>query len=190
MKIYKNQSEVDADIKDGVLLIKGDVRFEVSFSIEANIVVEEGDINALDINAWDIKAGDINAVDINAGDINAVDIKAGNINAGDINALDINAVDISFYAVAFAYNSFVCKSIVGRRENSKYFCLDKEVEIKKKAMIEEQREFFVDDIIHDIEGFDFNSKEARDIVRNVLIEYGKECEEFGKNKVLAEMKHD
>ena len=180
MKVYKSQAEIEADIVDGVLLIKGDVRFEVSFSIEAKIVVEAGNINALNINAWDIDAWDINARDI----------KAGNIDALNINAWDIKAGDISFYAVAFAYTSFICKSIVGRRENSKYFCLDKEVEIKKKAMTEEQREFFVDDIIHDIEGFDFNSKEARDIVRSVLIEYGKECEEFGKNKVLAEMKHD
>lgn len=59
------------------------------------------------------------------------DINAGNINAGDINAWDINARNISFYAVAFAYSSFKCKSIIGRRKNSKYFCLDKEVEIRE-----------------------------------------------------------
>ena len=59
------------------------------------------------------------------------DIYAGDIDAGDIDAWDIDAGDISFWAVCFAYNSFKCKSIAGRRDNAKYFCLDKEVEISK-----------------------------------------------------------
>ena len=55
----------------------------------------------------------------------------GNIDARDIKARDIEARDISFYAVAFAYISFACKSIIGRRQNSKFFCLDSEVKINK-----------------------------------------------------------
>lgn len=47
----------------------------------------------------------------------------GNINAGDINAWDIN-----YYAVCFAYRIFKCKSIKSRRENSRHFCLDNEIE--------------------------------------------------------------
>ena len=43
---------------------------------------------------------------------------------------DINAGDIQFYAVAFAYTSFACKSIMSRREPSKFFCLDSEVKFK------------------------------------------------------------
>ena len=39
MKIYKTQKEIEADIVDGVLKIRGDVKFEVSFSIEAKIIV-------------------------------------------------------------------------------------------------------------------------------------------------------
>ena len=96
-KIYKTQKEIEADIKDGVLAIEGDVSFECSFSIDARIEVKAGDIKA-----WNIKAG--------------------NIEAGDI----------SFYAVAFAYFSFKCKSIIGRRDKNKYFCLDNEVEITGK----------------------------------------------------------
>jgi hypothetical protein len=131
MKIYKTQQEIEADVVDGVLKIKSDVKFEVSFSIDASIIVT-GNINAWDINAWDINArninaGDIIAGDINAGNINAWDINARNINAGDIIAGDINAGDISFFAVCFTYISFRCKSIVGRREKSKYFCLDSDV---------------------------------------------------------------
>lgn len=37
MKIYKTQQEVEADIKDGVLVIEGDVRFECSISIQGSI---------------------------------------------------------------------------------------------------------------------------------------------------------
>ena len=109
MKIYKTHQEVEADIVDSVLTIQGDVSFEFSLSIEASIIVKAGNITA-----WDINARDINARDIIAWDINARDIKAGNI---------------SFFAVAFARISFKCKSIIGKRENSKYFCLDSEVEI-------------------------------------------------------------
>ena len=121
MKIYKTQGEIEADIKDNVLSIKGDVKFECSFSIEAKIIIEAGNIEAGDIKAWDIKAGNIKAGDIKAWNIEAWNIEAGNIKAGDI----------SFYAVCFAYFSFSCKSIIGQRNNSKYFCLDSEVVIKR-----------------------------------------------------------
>ena len=72
----------------------------------------------------------IHAGNINAWDINACDINAWNINACDINAWDINAWDIIFNAVCFAYKTFVCKSIKGKRDNNKYFCLDSDVVIK------------------------------------------------------------
>ena len=140
MKIYKTQAEIEADIVDGVLTVNEDVKFECSFSINASLKIE-GDIDARNIDAWDIDAcnidaGDINARNIDARNINARDIYAGDIDAGDIdawniNAGDIDAGDISFWAVCFAYNSFKCKSIAGRRDNAKYFCLDKEVEISK-----------------------------------------------------------
>ena len=130
MKIYKTQAKIEADIKDNVLTVDDDVTFECSFTVSASLKIA-GNINAWNINAWDINAENINAWNINAEDINAWDINAWNINAWDIDAEDINAWDISFYAVCFAYIKFVCKSIVGRRENSKYFCLDGEVEIKK-----------------------------------------------------------
>ena len=114
-KIYKTQQEVEADIVDEVLTINSDVIFEVSISIDASIVVN-GDIKARDINAWNLNARDINCRDINA---------------RNINARNIDARNIDFYAVCFAYEKFSCKSIKGRRENSKYFCLDGEVEIIK-----------------------------------------------------------
>ena len=98
--------------------------------------IKARDIKALDINAGDINSGDINAHNINAWDIKSGDINANNINSLDINAWDINARNIksnniSFYAVCFARETFVCESIEGRRENSKYFCLDSDVVIEK-----------------------------------------------------------
>ena len=121
-KIYKTQEEVNADVIDNNLIIRGDVSFEFSVKIAGSLIVTEGDITACDITAWDIKARDITG-----GDIEARNIVAGNIKAGR----DIKAEKISFYAVAFAYSGFKCKSIFGRRKNSKYFCLDSEVEINK-----------------------------------------------------------
>ncbi len=106
MKIYKTQSEVEKDIKNGVLVIDDDVTFECSISIDASI--DACDINACDINAYNIKAGDINAYDINAG-------------------------DISYYAFCFSYNSIKCSSIEARRENhSEPICLDGKLEIKEQ----------------------------------------------------------
>ena len=121
MKIYKTQKEIEADIKDGVLTVDGDVKFEVSFSIFASLKI----------------AGNITARDINAGNITAWNITARDITAWDITAWDINAGNINFYAVCFAYAKFVCNSIVGRRQNSKYFSLDGKVKImpdEKKSL--------------------------------------------------------
>lgn len=117
-----------------------DIKIDFDLNIECNIKAREinvldikaRNINALDINACNIKARNINAMDINSCDINVLDIKARNINAGNINAVNINANNILFYAVCFAYKTFVCNTIRGIRENSKYFCLDSDVVIKSK----------------------------------------------------------
>lgn len=95
--------------------------FNDDVDFKCNIVVDSG-IFANDIKALNIKVHDINACDIYARNIKALDINAGNINANKI----------SFNAVCFAYKTFVCNAIIGRRENSKYFCLDSDVVIKNK----------------------------------------------------------
>jgi len=148
MKIYKTQAEVEADIKNEVLSIRGDVKFECSISISASIIITAGNITALDITAWnitalDITAGDITAWNITAGDINAWninarnitagdinarnitawnitagDINAWNINARDINAWNINARDILYYVFCCVYKSIKCFSIKARREKA------------------------------------------------------------------------
>jgi len=123
MKVYKTQAQVEKDIKNGVLAIDGDVKFECSINIEASINAE--DINARDITAWNITARDITASDITASDINARDITAWNINARNI-----NAEDILYYAVCFAYQNIKCLSIKSKREVSKHFCLDGEITFK------------------------------------------------------------
>jgi len=133
MKVYKSQSEVEKDIKDNVLVVDEDVKFECSISIEASLKIA-GNINALDIDAWDINAWDINARDINALDIDAGDINAGNINAWNINARDINAGDILYYAFCCVYNSIKCLSTKAKRKvHQEPICLDGELEIKKNT---------------------------------------------------------
>jgi len=59
MKIYKTQQEVERDIKNKVLNIEGDVKFECNISISASINIDAGNIDAWDIHAWDINAGNI-----------------------------------------------------------------------------------------------------------------------------------
>ena len=121
MKIYKTQREVEKDIKNGVLAIEGDVKFECSISICASIKVTAGNIDA----------GNINAGNIDAGNINAGDINAGNIDAGDINAGDIDARNILYYAFCGVYDSIKCLSIKAKREkHSEPVCLDGKLEIK------------------------------------------------------------
>jgi len=97
--------------------------------------INAGDIKAWDIIAWDIIAWDINARDIKAWNIIARDINVWNIIARDINADNINAKNISYLAVCFAYKNIECKSIGGRRLNSKHFCLDSEIKIKKEKKV-------------------------------------------------------
>jgi cytoskeletal protein CcmA (bactofilin family) len=150
MKIYKTQASVEADIKNGVLAIIGDVKFECDISIFANIVITAGDITvwnitarnitARNITAWNITAGDINAGDINAGDINARDI-----NAWDINAWDINARDIKYYAFCCVYNNIKCKSITSKKEkHHKPICLDGKLEIIKDDEVEKAIKLLID----------------------------------------------
>ena len=63
MKIYHTQKEIEADIKNNELFVDGDVKFECSFIINANLRIA-GDIDARDIIAWDIIALNINANNI------------------------------------------------------------------------------------------------------------------------------
>jgi len=132
MKIYKTQQAVEQDIKNGVLSIKGDVKFECSITILASIVIA-GNITAGDIIARDITAGDITAGNITAWDINAGNITAGDITAGDITAGDITAGDILYYAFCCVYKSIKCISIKAKREPHKEpICLEGKIEYKDK----------------------------------------------------------
>ena len=125
MKIYKTQKEIEVDIKNDVLVVDGDVKFEVSFSISASLKIA-GNITAWNINAWNINAWNINAWNINA----------WNINAWDINAWNINARDILYYAFCEVYNSIKCLSIKAKREkHNEPICLDGKLEIKDKTEI-------------------------------------------------------
>ena len=123
MKIYNTQEEVEKDIVNDVLVIKGDVKFNADISIAASILVIEGNITAESITAWDINAWDINAENITARDITAK----------DINAWGINAKDILYYAFCTVYRSIKCVSIKAKRGIAHPpICLDGKLEIKEE----------------------------------------------------------
>ena len=118
------------------------VVFNFDLNVKANIDaldidahnIEAYGINAYNINANNINVYNINAINIYVNNINADDIKADDIDASDIYAwniyaFDINAENINYYAVCVAYKNIKCKSIKGRRENSKHFVLDGELEV-------------------------------------------------------------
>ena len=96
-----------------------------------DLVVFNFDLNIqANIDVKNIDAYNIDALNIDACNIDASDIKAMNIEAWDINAWNIEAQDISYYAVCFAYNNIKCKSIKGRRNNTKHFVLDGKLEVE------------------------------------------------------------
>ena len=83
------------------------------------------------IEAWNIYGRNINALNINAKDIYACRLDVNDIKVHDISALSINANNISYYAVCYAYENIKCKSIKGRRHNSKHFALDGKIEVEE-----------------------------------------------------------
>jgi len=157
MKIYKTQEEVTADIKDGVLVIDGDVSFECDISIRASIVVTKGNLNCLnlkclnltcwDLTCWDLDCRDINCLNLNCFDLTCWDLDCRNltcwnltcfdltcrdINCRDINCRDITCRDLSYYALCFAYQSITCTSYKARRDvHQEPICLDGELTISK-----------------------------------------------------------
>ena len=95
----------------GDLVMTEDMTFDEDLVVKGNIFGKNGHKYSLKVN------GDLNCF---------------NLNCFDLNCLDLNCRDLSYYAVAFAYTSFKCKSVKGRRENSKHFCLDGEVQITEE----------------------------------------------------------
>lgn len=114
-KYYDEKTNTYVFIEDSKYF---DIKFNFNFNKQSNI------------DAWNINACNIDARNINAGDINAGNINARNINAWNIKAWNINARNISFYSLCVAYITLMCNSIEGKRENSKYLCLNSEPVIK------------------------------------------------------------
>jgi hypothetical protein len=109
--------------------IQGDWIMKKDEIIEESLLVE-GNISGKNGNRYNlIVKGDLNCRDLNCRDLNCRNLNCRNLDCWDLKCWDLNCLDLDFYAVAFSYNSFKCKSVKGRRENSKYFCLDKEVEV-------------------------------------------------------------
>lgn len=92
--------------------------------------VKVQNIDARYVNVKDIYARNIYAWNIYAMDVNVWNIMANDVEANDVNAWNIDARNILYYAVCIAYETFKCKSVKGRRENSVHMCLDGEIEYK------------------------------------------------------------
>jgi len=157
MKIYKTQEEVTADIKDGVLVINGDVRFECDISIRASIVVTKGnltcwDLTCFDLTCWDLNCWNLTCRDLTCEDLTCEDLKCRNLNCRNLDCWNltcrdltcrnlkclnlecwnITCRDLSYYALCFAYHSIKCTSYKARREvHQKPMCLDGEITISK-----------------------------------------------------------
>ena len=122
MKIYKTQEEVNADIKDGVLVIDGDVRFECDISIKASIVVTKGNLNCWNLKCFDLTCWDLKCFDLTCWDLNCENLTCGNLKCRDL----------TYYALCIAYQSITCTSYKARREvHQKPICLDGELTISK-----------------------------------------------------------
>ena len=122
MKIYKTQQELEADIKDGLLKVDDDVKIECNININASIICRN-------LYCWDLDCGNLNCGNLDCMDLDCGDLNCGNLECMDLNCGDLDCMDLSYYAIAVAYYKFKCKSVVGRRNNSKHFCLDSEVKI-------------------------------------------------------------
>ena len=118
--IIKKQEELEALIRGGNIIINDNLVIECDINIEAHI----------------------SAIDITARDINAWNIKARNIDAFDIKAMKIDARNIFYYAVCYAYINIKCKSIKGRRKNSKHFCLDGKIVFKEEEILDNFEKVF------------------------------------------------
>jgi len=147
MKIYKTQAEVESDIKDGLLKVNDDVTFDCDINIKAHIICKDldcrdlncgnlncgnlncGNLNCRNLNCGDLNCGNLNCRNLNCGNLNCMDLNCMDLNCWNLNCGDLNCMDLSYYAIAVAYYKFKCKSVVGRRNNSKHFCLDSKIVI-------------------------------------------------------------
>lgn len=119
----------------GNLILEKDTLFPESIVVEGSIIGKDGVRYNLKVN------GNIDCWDINCRNINCGDIDCWDINCGDIDCLNINCWDIdckgkiNYYAVCFAYYNIKCKSIQGRRQNSRHFVLDGKLIVDGKEKI-------------------------------------------------------
>ena len=122
-------------IINGDLILKQDTTYDSDLIVNGNILEKNGEKHNLtvkgNISAWNISANDISAWNISVQwNISAANISAQNILTGNISAWNISAGHISYYAVCFAYKDIKCKSIHGRRKNSRHFVLDGKITIE------------------------------------------------------------
>ena len=126
-KVFNNLDEIQKyyDEKTNSYIFK-------EYGIYITLVIFNFNLNVKsNIYAWNIYGRNIDALNIDAKDIYVCYLDANDIKAHDISAASINANNINYYAVCYAYENIKCKSIKGRKHNSKHFVLDGSIETIK-----------------------------------------------------------
>jgi len=111
----KKDETIEGDLKvKGNILGKGGERF--------NLIVK-GNLDCWNLNCWNLNCCDLDCYDLDCMNLNCCDLDCGDLNCMNLDCKE----NVSYYAVCFAYNNIKCKSIEGRRDNSKHFVLDGEI---------------------------------------------------------------
>ena len=76
---------------------------------------------------------DFNGRDFNGWDFNGRNFNGKNFNGRNFNGWNFNGENISYYGWFIVYKDIRCKSIIGKRENCFYKCLDGRLIIKSEG---------------------------------------------------------
>ncbi len=134
----------------GDLVLTEDTIINDDLTVEGNIRCEGGnwnlkcfDLECNDLKCFDLECNDLKCFDLECNDLKCCNLecynlecynlKCLNLNCENLNCWNLKAKNVSYYAIAFAYYSMEVESIKGRRDNSKHFCLDDEIALKKKV---------------------------------------------------------
>ena len=128
-------------IKGNWIMEKDEIINE-DLKVEGNILGKNGEIFNLQVkgnlDCWNLNCCNLNCWDLKCYNLDCRNLNCCNLDCCDLDCYDLDCWDLNFFAVCFAYDNIKCKSIKGRRENSRYFVLDGKIIINGK----EERSLF------------------------------------------------
>jgi len=119
----------------GDLVLTEDTIIDNDLTVEGDIRCEGGSWNlkCQDLDCWDLDCWNLKCWNLDCWNLDCLNLKCKDLKCWDLKCQELKAKNVSYYGVAVAYNSMEVESIKGRRKNSKHFCLDSEIVIKKKV---------------------------------------------------------